>query len=96
MAIHVGIYHCLATGMLVATFLVLGLDLPLRGIVAGVAFSAASHALIDRRWPVRWILRQAGAPTFALRQTPVNGMYLADQALHYGCLWVAALLIARL
>jgi hypothetical protein len=96
MAIHVGVYHAVATGMLVAAFLLLGLDLPVSGIVAGVGFSAASHALIDRRWPVRWILRRAGAPTFALRQTPVNGMYLADQALHYGCLWISALLIARL
>ncbi|MFI5932883.1 DUF3307 domain-containing protein [Actinoplanes sp. NPDC051494] len=96
MALHVGTYHLAAIVMLLAAFLGLGLDVPVRGFIAGIAFSAVTHAFLDRRWPVRFILRRTGAPGFALREAPVNGMYVADQALHYGCLWVSALLIARL
>ena len=38
--------------------------------------------------------RFAAVYGFADLQTPVNGPYLADQALHTGCLWLAALVIA--
>ncbi|GAA2526964.1 DUF3307 domain-containing protein [Winogradskya humida] len=96
MAQHVGIYHVVAVGMLLVAFVGLGIDIPLRGMVAGIGFSAISHAFLDRRWPVRFLLTRLGSPTFAVMQTPVNGMYVADQALHYGCLWISALLIARL
>ncbi|MFF1350507.1 hypothetical protein ACFVZJ_31815 [Streptomyces sp. NPDC058322] len=52
---------------------------------------------MDRRWPVRWILEHTGATKFAaLRAAGLNGMYLADQALHSGALLVFALLITRL
>ena len=30
-----------------------------------MTMSAATHALIDRRWPVRALLRMAGSPGFA-------------------------------
>ncbi|WP_239118502.1 DUF3307 domain-containing protein [Paractinoplanes ferrugineus] len=96
MAVHVGVYHLVATIMLLVTAVVLDLRLSVAGVVVGLAFSAASHALIDRRWPVRWILQHLEAPAFAERQVPVSGMYLADQALHLGGLWVSALLIACL
>jgi hypothetical protein len=75
---------------------VLNVPLTVAGMVAGLGFSAVTHAILDRRWPVRWILQHVGAPEFADLKTPICGMYLADQALHYGCLWVAALLIAAL
>lgn len=77
---------------------------------AGLAFSAASHAFIDRRWPVLVLLSRTGSWDFAnttVRTTanpngsgehvgaaPINGMYVADQALHWVCLFVSALLIA--
>jgi hypothetical protein len=64
---------------------------------AGLAFSAATHGLIDRRTPVRWLLEHTGSRDFAaLASRGLNGMYLADQALQVGCLFVAALLIAGL
>ncbi|AGL20951.1 DUF3307 domain-containing protein [Actinoplanes sp. N902-109] len=96
MAAHVGTYHAIATVMLLLAYLSLDIDLPVRGMIAGLAFSAVTHAFLDRRWPVRFILTRLGSPTFAVMQSPVNGMYVADQALHYGCLWISALLIARL
>lgn len=64
------------------------------GFVLGLAFSAATHAFIDRRWPVLWILRRTGSANFAgLTSGGMNGPYLTDQALHVGCLFVAALII---
>ncbi|MEU7908989.1 DUF3307 domain-containing protein [Actinoplanes sp. NPDC049118] len=94
--IHVGTYHATALVMLVITAVALDVPLTMVGMFAGLGFSAVSHAILDRRWPVRWILQHTGSADFADRTTPLCGMYLADQALHYGCLWVAALLIAAL
>jgi hypothetical protein len=94
--IHVGTYHATALVMLVITAVALDVPLTVPGMVAGLGFSAVTHAFLDRRWPVRWVLEHTGSAAFADRMSPICGMYLADQALHYGCLWVAALLIACL
>lgn len=94
--IHVSTYHATALVMLLITAVALGVPFTGTGLVAGLGFSALTHAILDRRWPVRWILEHTGSAAFADRMSPICGMYLADQALHYGCLWVAALLIARL
>lgn len=93
---HVGIYHLTCAVMLAITLTVLNLPATTAGLAAGLGFSAVTHAILDRRWPVRWILQHTGSAAFADRTSPICGMYLADQALHYGCLWVAALLIATL
>ncbi|MFY1652469.1 DUF3307 domain-containing protein [Solwaraspora sp. WMMB762] len=93
---HVAAYHLVVAVMLGVTVWVLDLPVSVAGVVAGLAFSAVTHAVLDRRWPVRWILARTGSEAFADRVAPTCGMYLADQALHYGCLWVAALLIAAL
>jgi hypothetical protein len=94
--IHVGTYHATALIMLLVTAVALDVPLTATGMVTGLGFSAVTHAILDRRWPVRWILQHTGSTAFADRVSPICGMYLADQALHYGCLWVAALLIACL
>lgn len=94
--IHVGTYHATALVMLVITAVALDVPLTVTGMVAGLGFSAVSHAFLDRRWPVRWVLEHTGSAGFANRMSPICGMYLADQALHYGCLWIAGLLIACL
>ncbi|MEV5820413.1 DUF3307 domain-containing protein [Micromonospora haikouensis] len=93
---HVVAYHLVVAVML--TIAIVALDLPVTvvGIVAGLGFSAVSHAILDRRWPVRWLLIHTGSPDFADRQAPICGMYLADQSLHAACLWVSALLVACL
>jgi len=56
------------------------------GAAAALAVSAGSHALIDRRWLVRWIIRAKGC-----EQWP-DAPYLIDQSLHVGSLLVASVL----
>jgi hypothetical protein len=91
---HVAAYHLVLAAMYAATVLVVDLPVHPVGLAGGFAFSAVTHAVLDRRWPVRWVLEHTGSGPFArLADHGLNGMYLADQALHYGCLWVAALLI---
>jgi hypothetical protein len=67
------------------------------GVACGLGFSAATHGLIDRRWPVRWLLEHTGSRDFArLTSNGLNGMYLCDQSLHIGCLFAAALIVGGL
>lgn len=63
-------------------------------VAAGTVISAGTHAFIDRRWPVRKVLRATRSPGFAEMRSPIFGMYQADQALHHGCLLIAALAMA--
>jgi hypothetical protein len=58
--------------------------------LAVLAVSAATHALIDRRWPVRALLRVAGSPGFA---TVEWGVIAFDQALHLSILAMLAVLL---
>ena len=50
-----------------------------------LAVSYATHAFIDRRWPVRWLLARTGSPAFAEQMW---GVIAADQALHLAILLV--------
>ena len=59
--------------------------------LAGLAFSAGTHAFIDRRWPVQWLLRHTGSPQFAATTTPVCGPYVVDQSLHTAAVFTASL-----
>jgi hypothetical protein len=94
---HIGQYHAVMTAMLATTIWVLDLPVTGVGLTAGIGFSAVTHALLDRRWPVRWLLEHTGAGQFSRQASHgINGMYLADQALHYACLWLSALLITGL
>ncbi|MEV0127738.1 DUF3307 domain-containing protein [Dactylosporangium sp. NPDC050688] len=93
---HLLTYHLTVTAALLLTCAVLRLPLSAAGVAAGVAFSAVTHGLLDRRWPVRAVLRATGSPQFADTTSPVCGMYVADQALHQASLLVAALLVAGL
>lgn len=94
MAGHVGGYQLTQAAALAAVLPASGLRPSWRGMLAGTVFSAATHAFLDRRWPVRWVLQRTGSPKFAELQTPINGAYQADQALHHACLFVSALLMA--
>lgn len=58
--------------------------------LAVLAVSAATHAFIDRRWPVRALLRATGSPVFA---ESTWGVLAADQALHVAVLAVCALAV---
>ncbi|MCW6003944.1 DUF3307 domain-containing protein [Micromonospora sp. CPCC 205371] len=91
---HVALYHAVVAAMLLVAVAVLDLPVTWAGAAAGLGFSAATHALIDRRWPVRLLLEATGSGPFSrLSSNGMNGIYLADQALHYACLWVSALLV---
>ncbi|MER5465529.1 hypothetical protein ABT010_33545 [Streptomyces sp. NPDC002668] len=80
--------------MLTAVWAVLPLQMSWSGLVAGLAVSVVTHALFDRRWPVRWLLEHFGSKGFAeLKAAGMNGMYLTDQALHQTALLASALLI---
>jgi hypothetical protein len=63
---------------------------PASKALAVLAASAATHALIDRRWPVRALMRVAGSPGFA---TIEWGVIAADQALHLSILAMLAVLL---
>jgi hypothetical protein len=91
---HVYVYHTIMLGMLLVTVVALGLTISVCGLLLAIGFSAMTHAVLDRRWPVKWILDHTGSPEFAKLQSPLCGMYLADQGLHYFCLWISALLFA--
>lgn len=122
MAGHVGGYTLTAVGFLAVLWFAVDVRPDWRWALAGLAFSAATHAFIDRRWPVLWLLRATRSPKFAASRIvqvehevdalgrahtsgvptsvtargllPLHGPYLADQALHWVCLFVSALLIS--
>ncbi len=93
MAGHVGGYTATCAAVLAVVHAATGVRPSWRRVLAGHAFSAATHALIDRRWPVQCLLRATRSPHFAQMQTPINGPYEADQSLHHACLLVAALIM---
>jgi Protein of unknown function (DUF3307) len=96
MAGHLLAYHVSVGAVLALTAWVLQLRLTLTGIVAGLLFSVITHAILDRRAIVRLVLQRTGSRNFADQTSPVCGMYVADQALHWLCLLISALLMARL
>lgn len=53
--------------------------------------SYATHAIIDRRWPVRWLLARTGSAAFS--ETTL-GVLAADQALHLSILLVLVAVLA--
>jgi hypothetical protein len=88
-----------ATTQIVALIAVttVGARFGLAASIAGLAFSVSSHGFIDRRWPVVWILDRTGSAQFArLASGGVNGAFQADQALHVGCCFIAALIMGWL
>ncbi len=94
MAGHIGGYVAAQTVALVVV-MAAGTPVTFAAALAGLAFSAATHAFIDRRWPVQWILHRTGSRNFAgLTTYGLNGAYLADQALHIGCLFISAAITA--
>jgi hypothetical protein len=66
MAGHVGGYHAAQVAALAASDRLLGLGLRPSRVAAAVAISAGTHALLDRRWPVCWVLEHTGSdPAYA-------------------------------
>jgi hypothetical protein len=90
---HVAAYHAVQVAAL-AALRPLGIRPPWWRFALAVVVSAATHAVLDRRWPVRWFQQHTGSAGFADLVTPINGSYVADQACHHGFLFVAAWIIA--
>lgn len=94
---HVALYHANLLVLFGAAALTLPLHLSWHGLLLGLLFSAGTHAFLDRRWPVRWLLQHTGSASFVrLAGGGLNGMYLADQATHWFCLLCAAVITVRL
>jgi hypothetical protein len=85
---HVAGYH-LVMGLLLL-IPVLRDGWPAGKALAALTVSALTHAVIDRRWPVRGLLRAVGSPGFA---TVEWGVIAVDQALHLFILAMLALLL---
>lgn len=73
MAGHVGSYTAVQLGALLALSRLTGERLTWPRTLAGVAFSAISHAFLDRRWPVLALLEATGSPRFAAPVVRVQG-----------------------
>ena len=63
---------------------------PAWNAVLALTASAVTHAVIDRRWPVRVLLRVTASPNLA---TVEWGVIAADQALHVTILAMLAVLL---
>lgn len=85
---HVVGYTVTQAVALVVAFGGLGSPVPWYGGAAALAWSAATHAVIDRGWLVRALLKLKGALDWE------EGRYLIDQSLHIATLLVGAILVA--
>jgi uncharacterized protein DUF3307 len=83
---HVTVYTAVQAACLALVSLVAPLSLT--GAIGALTVSAVTHAVIDRRWVVRWFLDAKRAHDWA------EGPYLVDQSLHLAMLLVAAVVAA--
>ncbi|HZM83945.1 MAG TPA: DUF3307 domain-containing protein [Candidatus Limnocylindrales bacterium] len=83
---HVASYTLVQAAALALTSLVA--PLTLAGVIAALTVSASTHAVIDRRWLVRWLIAVKGCHGW--REAP----YVLDQSIHIGVLLVASVVAA--
>lgn len=96
MAGHIASYAASQAVAVVAADRLLGMGLRPSRIAAAVAFSAATHWFIDRRWPVRRLAEATGKQEFLNLDTSVFGsMYTLDQSAHHLMEAVASVVAAR-
>jgi hypothetical protein len=103
-AAHVTTYTLTALAALAALALSLGVPLAPGRVAAGLAVSAVTHYIADRRTPLKRLADLVGAGRFYTLGVPRagrddnpslgTGSYALDQSFHYLFLFVAALLIA--
>jgi hypothetical protein len=101
---HVGTYTLTAVLALAVVAWRLHLDLDPTRLAAGLALSAVTHYLADRRTPLRWLAVRTGSRDFWVLGAPRGGRddnpslgtgaYALDQSWHIGWLLAAALVIA--
>jgi hypothetical protein len=90
-AAHVATYTATALVALLALAWRTGLALSPAHVAAGLAVSAVSHYVADRRAPLRWAADRLGKNPAWLERG--GGLYALDQSWHVGWLFVAALII---
>lgn len=95
MADHIASYAGAQAVALVTVNRLLDVGLRPRSIAAAVAFSAATHWFIDRRWPVRRLAEATGKADFHGLGGPLGGAYILDQAAHHLMEGVAAIVAAK-
>lgn len=95
MAGHIASYAGAQAVALAAANQLLGMKLRPSRMVAAVAFSAATHWFIDRRWPVRRLCDATGKRGFHDLGGPLGGAYILDQSAHHLMEAVAAVVAAR-
>lgn len=102
-AAHVATYTATAFGFLAALALATDLDLSADRVCAGLAVSAITHYIADRRTPLKRLAGLCGAGRFYALGAPrpghddnptLGGAYALDQSFHYLFLFIAALIIA--
>ncbi|MEV7228321.1 DUF3307 domain-containing protein [Polymorphospora sp. NPDC051019] len=103
-AAHVATYTLTAGLALLALAAVTGLRLDALPVAVGLAVSAVSHYIADRRTPLRKLAELLGSARFYALGTPRpgrddnpslgTGAYALDQSFHLFFLFVAALVIA--
>ncbi len=89
---HVTTYTATAFGFLGMLAVTLGVDLRPGPVAAGLAISAITHYIADRRTPLRSMADKLGKNAGWLDHG--GGMYAMDQSWHYGWLFIAALVVA--
>ncbi|WBB94122.1 DUF3307 domain-containing protein [Verrucosispora sp. WMMC514] len=102
-AAHVATYTATQAVALVALHLAAGWWPNPGQLAAGLAVSAVTHYIADRRTPLRWIADRLGSGRFYRLGAPRpgrddnpslgTGAYALDQSWHIGWLYVAALVI---
>jgi hypothetical protein len=103
-AAHVASYTAAAVAALADVHVALGLPLHPGHVAAGLAVSAVTHYIADRRTPLKRLAELTGSGRFYALGCPRagrddnpsigTGSYALDQSFHYLFLFVAALLIA--
>ena len=90
-SVHVATYTATAV-LFLAALLVVGWHPSLWQMGAGLAVSAVTHYIADRRAPLRRMAYAVGKTRDWVERG--GGLYLLDQSWHIGWLFVAALIIA--
>jgi hypothetical protein len=103
-AAHVSTYSATALLAVLALPMFLGLALDPGRVAVGLAVSAVTHYIADRRTPLRKLAELLGSGPFYALGAPRagrddnpsigTGSYALDQSFHYLFLFVAALIIA--
>lgn len=101
---HVATYTATALLALAPLVCLLGMTLPVAQVAAGLAVSAVTHWILDRRWLLVWLADRTGSKKFVRLGMPRpgrddnpvlgTGANALDQSAHYLFLFVAALTIA--